>query len=219
MDFYNKSGIIDLYESYNFKVTGVTQVYHSSVFNEDNDIVSTITITDTQTNKEIFNRNLCNNFVKKTIFDKCIDNVLFYFSRNVLDSYSINKTINDVLVQNNGTIFCHRMDQIKDKEKQELENKKRIAEREAIENENKKLIQEYCNKKNLYCKFIYSDLYVFKINKDIEKITDLLNSADSDKMDSYVDYATKYPNNELTVIYIGSDFDTMLSDLKSIKIK
>lgn len=217
MDFYNKSEIITLYESYNFKVSGITQIYHSHVFNEDNDIVSTIIITDIQTNKEIFNRNLENNFVKRTIFDKCIDNILFYFSRNTLDSYSIDKTINDVLVQNNGNIFCHRMDQIKDKEKQEAENNKRIAEREAIENEQRKEIQNYCNKKKLYCKFTYSDLYVFKINKDAEKVTELLNNADSNRLEMYVEYARNYPSNELTLVYIGNkELDKMLTELKQV---
>ena len=108
----------------------------------------------------------------------------------------------------------------KQKEKQEEENRKRIAEREAIENEKKEEIKAYCEKKKLYCKFIYGDLYVFKIrNTDRqEEVIRLLDKADDRQMELYVNYANNHPDNELQFIYAGyyKELDQMLIELKAV---
>lgn len=213
-----------LYSAYGFSVYGIVATYQ---WNYDGSgrtekCLTRIVFTDSD-NKELCNRYLGNNIIFMHVFDKNIDNILWHLNREKVDSWQLDHDIIQKVLVENCCFFSHRIEQRKQKEKQEEENKKRNAEREAIENEKKKEIQEYCNKKNLYCKFIYSNLYVFKIKKDVEKVTELLNNADSKQMDSYVDYATKYPNNELTFIYSeycynDLSYDKMLAELKEIKV-
>lgn len=99
-------------------------------------------------------------------------------------------------------------------------NRKRIAEREAADNVKKEEIKVYCDKKKLYCRFMYNDLYVFKIrNTDRQKeVETLLNNADSTQLEMYVTYANDHPNNELQFIYAGyyKELDKMFSELKEV---
>ena len=208
-----------LYTAYGFTVYGKLATYEWTYdgSGRTEKCLTTISINDAD-NKELCNKYLGNNCIFKNVFDKHIDNILWYLNHEKVDSWTINHDIIQKVLIENISLFSHRVEQQKQKEKQEAENKKRYAEIEAIENKKKEAIQNYCDKKKLYCKFIYNNLYVFKIKKDVEKVTELLNNADSNRMESYVDYATKHPNNELTVVYIAEykELDKMFNELKEI---
>lgn len=211
-----------LYTAYGFSVYGIVATYQ---WNYDGSgriekCLTRIVFMDSD-NKELCNKYLGNNIIFMHVFDKNIDNILWHLNREKVDSWQLEHDIIQKVLIDNCCFFSHRIEQRKQKEKQEEENRRLIAEREAIENQKKEEIKQYCNKKKLYCKFIYNNLYVFKIKKDTEKVTELLDNADNTRMDSYVDYAKKYPNNELTLVYSGysyndSDFAKMLIEIKEI---
>lgn len=210
-----------LYTAYGFTVYGIVADYEWTYDGSGRreKCLTSISINDSD-NKELCNRNLGNNCIFMRIFNENIDNILWYLNKeNITDSWIINNDIVQKILISNNSVLPYQIKQRRDREQREEQNNKQIAERQAVENENRKAIQNYCDKKKLYCKFIYNDLYVFKINKDVEKVTELLNNADSKHMDSYIDYATKYPNNELTIVYIGTgykDINTILTELKQV---
>ena len=84
----------------------------------------------------------------------------------------------------------------------------------------KEEIKAYCEKKKLYCKFDYSNLYVFKIRntETKERVIDMLNKADSTQLEMYINYANNHPNNELQFIYAGyyKELDQMFIELKEV---
>lgn len=206
-----------LYSAYGYNVFGVLAEYKWTYdgSGRTEKCITRIVITDSD-NKELCNRYLGNNVIFMNVFNKHIDNILWYLNHEKVDSWELDHhIIQKVLIENVSLLSC-KVEQRKQKEKQEAEFNKQIAEREAIENKKKKAIQEYCIKKKLYYKFFYSNLYVFKINKEVDKVTELLDNANSKQFESFIDYAIKYPQNELTLVYTGSELDRMLSELKSI---
>lgn len=208
-----------LYSAYGFSVYGIVATYK---WNYDGSgrtekCLTRIVFTDAD-DKELCNRYLGNNIIFMHVFDKNIDNILWYLNKESVDSWQLDHEIIQKVLIENCCFFSHRIEQRKQKEKQEAENKKHIAEREAIENEKKKEIKAYCEKKKLYCKFDYNNLYVFKIRQNVEKVEEMLNNADSRMLELYITYAKDHPNNELQFIYAGyyKELDQMLAELKEV---
>lgn len=162
MDIRKNNEIIGLYENYGLRVIGKTGVYHSHVFNEEHDIITHIGIINTVTGEKIYSETLENNFINMNIFSNCINEILFYFSHNKLDSYSINKTIYDVLVKNNGSLFVHRMKQEIAKEEEQIELMKKIDEHENNHNQ----VISACNEKNYTLCNIGSTFYVLSFQNE-----------------------------------------------------
>lgn len=210
-----------LYSGYGFTVYGTMATYRWTYdeSGREEKCLTRISINNAD-NKELINRYLGNNIIFMHVFDKNIDNILWSLSRDSIDEWQLDHEIIQKVLIENCCFFSHRIEQRKQKEKQEEENRKRIAEREAIENEKKEEIKAYCEKKKLYCKFDYNNLYVFKIrNKEsLERVTDMLNKADGTQLEMYVNYANNHPNNELQFIYAGyyKELDQMLNELKSV---
>lgn len=208
-----------LYNAYGFSVYGIMATYEWTydASGRTEKCLTRIIFKDAE-GKEIYNRYLGNNIVFMHVFDRHIDNVLWFLDHETVDEWTIDHDIIQKTLIENGTFFSYRIEQRKNKEKQEEENRKRIAEREAVENEKKEEIKAYCEKKKLYCKFIYGNLYVFKIRHSIEKVTETLDNADDKMLEMYINYANNHPNNELKFIYAGyyKELDQMLIELKEI---
>jgi hypothetical protein len=208
-----------LYTAYGFSVYGIVANYQWTYdgSGRTEKCLTRIIFTDSD-NKELCNKYLGNNIIFMHVFDKNIDNILWHLNREKVDSWQLDHDIIQKVLVENCCFFSHRIEQRKQKEKQEEENRKRITEREVIQNEKKEEIKEYCNKKKLYCKFDYNNLYVFKIRQNVEKVEEMLNKADSRLLELYINYANNHPNNELQFVYAGyyKELDQMLTELKEI---
>lgn len=218
----NKNVQIELlYSAYGFSVYGKVSIYkwtYDGSGRTEKCLADHITINNSD-NNQIYDRYLGNNVVFMRIFDKNIDNILWYLNHETVDNYGLDKIIQEALIENSN-FFSHRVEQRKQKEKQEEENRKRVSELERIENIKKDEIKAYCKKKNLYCRFIFSDLYVFKIkdNDRIQEIANLLDKVDGTQLETYIDYANKCSSFELQLIYAGyrKSLDTLFSELKEV---
>lgn len=185
---------IGLYENYGLRFIGKTAVYYSNLFNEEHDIITHIAIINTETNETIYKRALENNFIRMDCFNRSCDEILFYFSHNTLDSYSINKTIEEVLIRNNGSLFVHRMKQEIKKEEKHLDMIKQVEEHEKEYNQ----VATACNEKNYILHSIGSTFYVIAFT-DIET-KNVFNSLPNEHKESYIKNINEYSNNRAFIV-------------------
>jgi hypothetical protein len=172
MEIRNRSEqTIGLYENHGLRFIGKTATYYSNLFNEEHDIITHIAIINTTTNETVYSRVLENNFIYLNTFTKSCEEILFYFSHNTLDSYSINKTIQDVLISNNGNLFVHRQQQLIKKEEEELVIMQDV---EKCTNEYNQVVS-VCEEKNytlfqgVHCFYVLS----FQNKEDIKRFNNL----------------------------------------------
>jgi hypothetical protein len=186
MEIKNKSEqTIGLYENYGLRFIGKTAVYYSNLFNEEKDIITHIAIINTTTGKKVYSRSLENNFIFMDAFNRSCDEILFYFSHNTLDNYSINKTIASVLIHNNGTLFVHRMKQLIAQEEKHLSMIKQVEENEKQYNE----VITACNEKNFILYNNGGKFFVLTF-KDADTKQSFINTQDLYKQ-SYIEHADK----------------------------
>lgn len=195
MEIRNKNEkTIGLYENYGLRVIGKTATYYSNLFNEEHDIITHIAIINTETNETIYKRTLENNFICMDCFSRSCDEILFYFSRNTLDSYSINKTIEDVLIHNNGSLFVHRMKQEIKKEERHLDMIKQV---DKYEKEYSQVVT-VCNEKNYTLHRIGSTFYVLKFTDNETK--NIFDNLTNEQKEFYIKNINQYSNNKAVIV-------------------
>lgn len=185
---------IGLYENYSLRIIGKTAVYYSNLFDEEHDIITHIAIINTVTNETIYKRTLENNFIRMDCFNRSCDEILFYFSHNTLDSYSVNKTIEEVLIRNNGSLFVHRMKQEIKKEENHLDMIKQVEEHEKEYNQ----VVTACNEKNYVLHNIGSTFYVIKFTDNETK--NFFNNLSDEQKESYIKNIELYSYNKAIII-------------------
>lgn len=114
-----------LYSAYGFTVYGIIATYRWTYdgSGREEKCLTRISINNSD-NKELINRYLGNNIIFMHVFDKNIDNILWSLLHDSIDEWQLDHEIIQKVLVENCCFFSHRIEQRKQKEKQEEENKK-----------------------------------------------------------------------------------------------
>lgn len=154
---------------------------------------------------DIINITLGNRCIFKENFDRTIDNFLYWIEKDFPFDDAIENAVFKVLTCTD-SIFNHRMENRKRKERQEEENRKRIAEREKAEQAVIQEIENYCIEHGFFLYRKYEEVVILKPLHDNARkmIKEAIEQCNTKRTEMYVDFAMKYPdNNDLRIIASG----------------
>jgi len=201
---------VNLYNAYNLQAICKTATYKSIVFQNEYDVITDLCIFNTKTKEILWNHSLGNNFAKLENVSNCIDNILFYFNHEKLDSYSINKTIDDVICHNDCSLFNMRIERRKQKLEKEQQIIKQVAENTVLQDE----IKELCNVNSFEFYQGGSSLYIIKFNDEKTKnhfSKNIINgSILKDKEQNILENNLYNANNEYEIIYKSDNHNTSM---------
>lgn len=207
----------ELYTAYGYAVYGKEAVY---VWTYDGSGREEDCYTSLRIEKEgnnLYNKNFGNNYIFGDIFQKNIDCFLWWIENDKPDAWAIEQKAQKVLI-NNDCMFSYMIGNRRRKEKVDLEEKKRVQQMEEEKQTAIDEIMDYCDKKGFGVAYDgYSSMAIFKINRDTEKVKEFL--SDVSRYNFIRDYAKKYPENELTLVYekdCMTDWKGVLNDIKRI---
>lgn len=181
-----------IYQAYGLTVYGKVNRYEWTIYNESENALISIRIADRNGN-DIFSMYMGNNCILQKQIDDTLDNFLWWIAEDRPDSYLIEKQIYKSLCASD-CLFNHSIIQRKNKAREEAEERKCIAEREAAENADKERIKVYCMESNLLSYFVYDHVYIIKPHN--EKAKSLLELANNKKMQALIDFMKQYPQNK-----------------------
>ena len=211
---YTDSKETELYNAYGYTVAGKPDqyvwTYDGSGRNEE--CYSSITITDSRGNT-ILSRHLGNNAIFKEIFDRNIDNFLWWLKEDNPDTIDIESNFIKVFIQND-QLFSYRIKNRKRRQKEEEDRQQAIAAQMEKIRSYRERLEVYCkDKKYAFCRLSDDDVYIVKINHDKgvakELLKNTLTYATDKDMRHYIDYAKKYPEEELTILFGGNIEDAV----------
>lgn len=203
-----------LYEAYGFTIYGKIGHYESCITGESYDAYTTIRIQD-ETGVDIYSECLGNRFIADSVFKRAADCFLYWISKENPDQFLMERTIDDVLINNRG-FFVENMNRRIRHEKEEEERKRIEAEREAKNEELLNLISKKCNEKNLQLiRGHLGTFYIARINSNDEQVKELISHVD--KIDFVIEYAKEHPDRELTILYDSNNYEDILSEIERIK--
>lgn len=181
-----------IYQAYGLTVYGKINSYEWTIYNyrRENALI-TIRIID-ESGNDIFSMYMGNNCILQCWIDDTMDNFLWWIAEEHPDSYTIEKQVYSSLCSSN-CLFNNSIQQRKLKRRKEEEEKKRIAEREKAVKEAKDNIKAYCDKNNLISYFTYEKAYLIKTHN--EKAYQAIKTADNKRMESFIDFMEKHPDN------------------------
>ena len=194
-----------LYKAYGLTVYGKINRYVWTIHNEKEDeCIITLRITDSNGNN-ILDMYLGNNCAMYDTFDSTIDNFLYWISTENPDAEQIKKQVYQSLCQSD-CWFNHRIQTRKFNAKREEEERKRIEEQKRKEQDALDKIKEYCRKKDLIFYYDGYTAYLLKAldTKGRELVDQAIEEKNHDYMESYIQFAKKYPDNkDLRIIQSG----------------
>lgn len=195
-----------IYKAYGLTVYGKINRYIWTIHNDKEDeCIITLRIVDSNGN-DIINMYLGNNCSMMEIFDRTIDNFLYWISTENPDAEQIEKQVYQSLCQSD-CWFNDRIRMRKFNAKREEEERKRIEEQKKKEQASLDKIKEYCRKKDLIFYYDGWTVYLLKTlnNKAEESVKNAIENRRFDNMKSYIQFAEKYPENrDLKVVQSGT---------------
>lgn len=194
-----------LYKAYGLTVYGKINRYVWTIHNgKEDECIITLRITD-NAGSNILDMYLGNNCAMYDTFDRTIDNFLYWINTENPDAKQIEKQVYESLCQSD-CWFNHRIQTRKFNAKREEEERKRIEEQKRKEQDALDKIKEYCRKKDLIFYYDGWKVYILKA-LDIqgrELVNQALEEKNHDYMESYIQFAEKYPDNkDLRIIQSG----------------
>lgn len=195
-----------LYKAYGLTVYGKINRYVWTIHNEKEDeCIIALRIANNDGNN-LLDMYLGNNCIMYDTFDRTIDNFLYWINTENPDTEQIKKQVFESLCKSD----CWFNDRIRTRKfnaEREEENRKRIEEQKKKEQAALDKIKEYCRKKDLI--FYYDGWTVYLLKALDAKGRELVNQAiekkNHDYMESYIQFAGKYPDNkDLRIIQSGT---------------
>lgn len=189
----------ELYSAYGLTVYGKENRYESIWSPDVKFVFVTLRISDGE--KDLVNESLGNNCIFPGTFESTIDNFLWWIQKDKPDEYDIKKTIQKSLCSSD-CLFNSRIENRKRREKHEMDEEERCKRLDAERNTKIKEIKQYCEDKNLVFCQNWKGVYLFEV--DNERAKETLESADSDRLDSYVNYMKKNSVVDARLVTDGS---------------
>ena len=197
----------ELYSAYGYTVSGKANRYEWTYdgSGREEDCYINITIADAY-GHVVFSHDMGNNAILEGTFNRHIDNFLWWIANENPSDYDMENTLYKVLVRNS-TLFSYQIENRKAKQRREETEQKAIAERQRLENEQIEKIQAYCDQSGFILYRSWKGLYIFRVNYNTEQVTQALKKTiqadNTAAMDHYIEYAERYPENEITIVFSG----------------
>lgn len=195
-----------LYKAYGLTVYGKINRYIWTIHNgKEDECIITLRIANNDGNN-LLDMYLGNNCSMMEIFDRTIDNFLYWISTENPDAEQIEKQVYQSLCQSD----CWFNDRIRTRKfnaEREEEKRKRIEEQKKKEQAALDKIKEYCRKKDLIFYYDGWTVYLLKAlnTKGRELVNQAIEEKNHDYMISYIQFAEKYPDNkDLRIIQSGA---------------
>lgn len=203
----------ELYSAYGMTVYGKENDYDWTIYPDRPREKCYISLRINNGTNDIINITLGNRCIFKENFDRTIDNFLYWIDKDFPFDDAIENAVFKSLTCTD-SIFNHRIEMRKYRERQEEEQRKRIEERQVKEKRQLDIIKEYCDSKGLVFYQDYTDVYLLKAtnNNDRNLLAEAMN--DKSKMQMVINFMRKYPGyNGIKVV----KHDTIENILNYIK--
>lgn len=187
-----------LYEAYGMVVYGNVTKYTWTIYPDrpDEEVYTSIRIE--KDGEDIVNEKLGNRCIFKEVFEKTIDNLLWWLDQDKPDPYEVEKIIFKSLCENS-SLFNYRIESRKRKMLEKYRENERAEKRKIQMKELFHQLQSICDKKKwlLYQHGEYSECFIFKAkNKRAkEHILDTIAADKSNRIKSFADFAKEHPDN------------------------
>ena len=155
---------------------------------------------------DVINLTLGNRCIFKKNFDQTIDNFLYWIKNDAPSDYIIENAVFKSLTCTD-SIFNHRIEMRKYKERQDREFQKRIEEREKNERAAVVEIIDYCTKHKYFWYEKYKEMVILKpLNKKaMETVKNAIDQNDTKRIEMYINFAMEHSdNNDLRIVRSGS---------------
>lgn len=196
----------DLYSAYGLTVYGKENDYDWTIYPDRQREKCYISLRINDENNDIININLGNRCIFKENFDRTIDNFLYWIVKDQPSDYLIENAVFKSLTCTD-SIFNHRMENRKRKERQEEEQRKRIEEREKTERAAVVEIIDYCTAHGYFSYEKYGEIIIVKPlhDKAREMIKNAIDQCNTERMEMYIDFVMKHSeNNDLRIVASGT---------------
>ena len=213
-----------LYEAYGMVVYGNVNKYTWTIYPDrpDEEVYTSIRIE--KDGEDIVNEKLGNRCIFKEVFERTIDNFLWWLDQDKPDPYDVEKIIFKSLCENS-SLFNYRIESRKQKMLEKYRENERAEKRKIQMKELFHQLQSICDKKKwlLYRHGDYSccDCCIFKTkNKRAKEL--ILNAIENDKSDLikiYADLAKKHPDNAEVELIAAGYIEDVVNSLKERGIK
>lgn len=191
-----------LYYAHGLVVYGKENRYESIFSPEVKSAYITLRISDGQRN--LLDLYLGNRCIFDSVFNRTIDNFLWWIVKDNPNEYDIEKAVYKSLCASD-SLFNHLIGNRKRKEQEELNEKARV---EAIREEEQRqidVIKQYCEKENLLFKQYYEKCYLIKLhNKDVRQ---MIEKADNKQFERLRDFMNEHPDNKDAVIVMNGNIE------------
>lgn len=214
-----------LYEAYGMIVYGNVNKYTWTIYPDrpDEEVYTSIRIE--KDGEDIANEKLGNRCIFKEVFERTIDNFLWWLDQDKPDPYDVERMILKSLCENN-SLFNYRIESRKQKMLEKYRENERVEKRKIQMKELFHQLQSICDKKKwlLYQHgdYPYCDCYIFKAKNKRAKeyILDAIAADKSNRIKSFADFAKKHADNtDVELIAFGyiEDVVNMLKE-KGVKL-
>lgn len=192
----------ELYSAYGLTVYGKANRYDSEFSPEVEFVYITLRIADEE--KTIIDEYMGNNCIFPSVFDRTIDNFLYWIVNDKPDTYGIQNAIRKCLCSSN-CLFNSQMENRKRKERDEAVEKARCEEIRVEEQKRIDTVKQYCKAKNLLFKQCWNDVYLIKLHN--EKARELIENANNDSFEKLRDFMVEHPDNTDAVIVMDGKLE------------
>lgn len=188
----------ELYNAYSMTVYGNINRYKWTIYPDrpDEEVYTSIRIE--KDGEDIVNEKLGNRCIFKEVFERTIDNFLWWLDQDKPDPYEVERTVLKSLCENN-SLFNYRIESRKRKMLEKYRENERAEKRKVQMKELFHQLQSICDKKKwlLYQHGEYSECFIFKAkNKRAkEHILDTIAADKSNRIKSFADFAKEHPDN------------------------
>lgn len=192
----------ELYSAYGLTVYGKENRYDSVFSPEVDFIYITLRIADEE--KTIIDEYMGNNCIFPSVFDRTIDNFLYWIVNDKPDTYEIQKAIRNCLCSSN-CLFNTQMENRKRKEEREITERERYEKAEAERQRKIAEIKIYCEKKKLLFKQCRDEICLIKLRN--ENVKELIENADNDKFEKLRNFMIEHPDNTDAAIMMNGNLE------------
>lgn len=211
-----------LYEAYGMVVYGNVNKYTWTIYPDrpDEEVYTSIRIE--KDGEDIVNEKFGNRCIFKEVFEKTIDNLLWWLDQDKPDPYEVEKIIFKSLCENS-SLFNYRIESRKRKMLEKYRENERAEKRKVQMKELFHQLQSICDKKKwlLYQHGEYSECFIFKAkNKRAkEHILDTIAEDKSNRIKSFADFAKKHADNTDVELIASGYIEDVVNMLKEKGVK
>lgn len=200
--YNNKVPETKIMTAYGLTVYGKVNTYDWTLYNKAENALISVRITD-ESGNDLIALNLGNVCIFQSRIDDTLDNFLYWIKTENPDMQSMENMIHNCLCQSN-SLFNHRIETRKADARRKEQEQILILEREKKKELQLDKLKSYCKENGLlYYIGFNDDVTIIKPMTDHcrQSIADVLKNNDRKRMESYIEFAEKYPkNNDLRIV-------------------